>query len=245
MHVSVDTFSGAVFASSHPGETAQHTIKHFLLAFATLGVPKEIKTDNGPAYTSRKLKEFFSDWGIAHKTGIPVNPTGQSIVERTHQTLKRVLNQQNLDTSIKSPVERLCKALYVINFLNCTASEPDPPVFRHFANTTQAKLTEKPPVLVKDPETHQISGPFQLITWDRRYVCVQLPSGPRWYPGKNIKLYLGTANTTKDDKNSPETNTDPPKNQTSSAWRRRHCRIPTTRRTDRPITRQQTKKKAE
>ncbi|NXT35053.1 POK19 protein, partial [Pelecanoides urinatrix] len=63
-----------------------HTIKHFLLAFATLGVPKEIKTDNGPAYTSRKLKEFFNAWGIAHKTGIPVNPTGQSIMERTHQT---------------------------------------------------------------------------------------------------------------------------------------------------------------
>lgn len=76
-----------------------------------LGVPKEIKTDNGPTCTSCKLKDFFSEWGIAHKTGIPVNPTGQSIVERTHQTLKRVLNQQNLDTSIKSPVERLCKAL--------------------------------------------------------------------------------------------------------------------------------------
>ncbi|NXF27448.1 POK19 protein, partial [Rhodinocichla rosea] len=95
VHVSVDTFSGAVFASPHPEETTQHTIKHFLLAFATLGVPKEIKTDNGPAYTSHKLKEFFSEWGIAHKTGIPANPTGQSIVERTpHQTLKRVLNQQ-------------------------------------------------------------------------------------------------------------------------------------------------------
>ncbi|NXV56867.1 POK11 protein, partial [Molothrus ater] len=88
VHVSVDTFSGAVFASSHAGENTMHTIKHFLLAFAALGVPKEIKTDNGPAYTSRKLKEFFNEWGIAHKTGIPVNPTGQSIVERTHQTLK-------------------------------------------------------------------------------------------------------------------------------------------------------------
>ncbi|NWZ02295.1 POK7 protein, partial [Loxia curvirostra] len=64
----------------------QHTIKHFLLTFATLGVPKEIKTDNGPAYTSRKLKEFFSERGIEHKTSIPAKPTGQSIVKRTHQT---------------------------------------------------------------------------------------------------------------------------------------------------------------
>ncbi|NWY42468.1 POK6 protein, partial [Sylvia atricapilla] len=63
-----------------------HTIKHFLLAFSTLGVPKEIKTDNGPAYASRKLKDFFNQWGVRHKRGIPSNPTGQSIVERTHQT---------------------------------------------------------------------------------------------------------------------------------------------------------------
>lgn len=42
-HVSLGTFSGAVFALAHAGEDAAHTIKHLLLAFATLGVPKEIK----------------------------------------------------------------------------------------------------------------------------------------------------------------------------------------------------------
>ncbi|NXS31082.1 POK6 protein, partial [Pomatostomus ruficeps] len=61
-------------------------IKRFLLAFATLGVPKQIKTDNGPAYISHKLKDFFNQWGIKHQTGIPHSPTGQSIVERAHGT---------------------------------------------------------------------------------------------------------------------------------------------------------------
>lgn len=60
VHVSVDTFSGAVFASAHAGEDTTHTIKHFLLAFATLGVPEQIKTDNEPAYASCRLKEFFN-----------------------------------------------------------------------------------------------------------------------------------------------------------------------------------------
>lgn len=126
-HVSVNTFSAAVFASVHAGENATHTIKHFLLAFGTLGVPEQIKTDNGPAYTSRKLKDFFNQWGVRHMRGIPANPTGQSIAERTHQTFKRFLNQQQRETEIMSPIERLCKALYVVNFLNCTSSEPDPP----------------------------------------------------------------------------------------------------------------------
>ncbi|NXM61281.1 PO113 protein, partial [Illadopsis cleaveri] len=94
IHVSVDTFSGAIFASAHAGENATFVKRHFYLAFASLGVPKQIKTDNGPAYTSKHLRSFFQDWGIQHTTGIPHSPTGQSVVERTHQTLKRVLDQQ-------------------------------------------------------------------------------------------------------------------------------------------------------
>ncbi|NXS30865.1 POK6 protein, partial [Pomatostomus ruficeps] len=60
------------------------TIKHFLLAFATLGVPQQIKTDNGPNYTSQKLKDFFNQWGVKHTMDISHSPTGQSIVERAH-----------------------------------------------------------------------------------------------------------------------------------------------------------------
>ncbi|NWZ39492.1 POK19 protein, partial [Brachypodius atriceps] len=60
--------------------------KHFLMVFANLGVPKSIKTDNGPAYVSKQLRSFFQEWGIKHHTGIPHSPTGQSIIERTHQT---------------------------------------------------------------------------------------------------------------------------------------------------------------
>ncbi|NWY94559.1 POK19 protein, partial [Loxia curvirostra] len=88
IHVSIDTFSRAVFASAHAGEKAHDVIKHFYMAFATLGVPKAIKTDNGPAFTSKRLKEFTQQWGISHTTGIPHNPTGQSIVEQAHKEIK-------------------------------------------------------------------------------------------------------------------------------------------------------------
>lgn len=93
VHVSVDTLSGAMFASTYAGEKAKDASKHFLLAFATLGVPAEVKMDNGPAYVCKQMQEFFS-WGIRHSTGIPHSPPGQSIVERAHQTIKRVLDQQ-------------------------------------------------------------------------------------------------------------------------------------------------------
>lgn len=123
------TLSGAVFALALAEENTTLTIRHFLLAFATLGVPEQVKTDNGPAHTSWKLKDFCSQWGVKHKRGTSINPTGQSIDQRTHQTIRRVLDQQQRGTEILSPVERLCKVLYVINFLNRSASEPNAPYF--------------------------------------------------------------------------------------------------------------------
>ncbi|NXS30747.1 POK19 protein, partial [Pomatostomus ruficeps] len=60
--------------------------KHLVQAFAVLGMPKEIKTDNGRACTSNEFESFCQQWGIHHVTGIPHSPTGQAIVEKAHQT---------------------------------------------------------------------------------------------------------------------------------------------------------------
>ncbi|NXU46863.1 POK18 protein, partial [Drymodes brunneopygia] len=63
-----------------------HVIRHLISCFAIMGVPKEIKTDNAPAYVSRKCERFLQTWGITHNTGIPHVSTGQAIVERAHRT---------------------------------------------------------------------------------------------------------------------------------------------------------------
>ncbi|NXT74146.1 POK8 protein, partial [Zapornia atra] len=54
--------------------------------FAVMGVPQKLKTDNGPAYASEKMRKFCQMWGVLHLTGIPHSPTGQAIVERANQT---------------------------------------------------------------------------------------------------------------------------------------------------------------
>ncbi|NXG81100.1 POK6 protein, partial [Baryphthengus martii] len=58
--------------------------RHFLQAFAVMGVPQQIKTDNGPDYHSEALHTFIQLWKIQHLFGIPYNSTGQAIVEHTH-----------------------------------------------------------------------------------------------------------------------------------------------------------------
>ncbi|NXU11298.1 POK8 protein, partial [Pardalotus punctatus] len=60
--------------------------KHLVQAFFMLDMPKELKTDNGPAYTSKEFSCFCQQWGVRHIIGIPHSPTGQAIVERAHQT---------------------------------------------------------------------------------------------------------------------------------------------------------------
>lgn len=68
IHVSIDMFSRAAFTSAHAGEKTKDVTRHFLLVFATLGVPEQIKTANSPAYTSHKLRDFFNQWGVKHST---------------------------------------------------------------------------------------------------------------------------------------------------------------------------------
>ncbi|NXG54910.1 POK18 protein, partial [Hemiprocne comata] len=60
--------------------------KRFLSAFAVLGVPTQVKTDNGPDYVSARVTMFFQRWGFKHLTGISHSPMGQAIIERTHGT---------------------------------------------------------------------------------------------------------------------------------------------------------------
>ncbi|NXF12463.1 POK18 protein, partial [Smithornis capensis] len=61
-------------------------IHHWLAAMAWLGIPNQIKTDNGPNFTSRSVQAFANKWGITLVRGIPYNSTGQAIVERANQT---------------------------------------------------------------------------------------------------------------------------------------------------------------
>ena len=53
-----------------------------------MGVPKQIKTDNVPIYINKGVNQFWQDFEITTKTGIPYNRQGQAIVEGSHRTLK-------------------------------------------------------------------------------------------------------------------------------------------------------------
>ncbi|KAG3294456.1 hypothetical protein H1C71_040774, partial [Ictidomys tridecemlineatus] len=94
LHVTVDTSSRFLMHSLYAGEKTKDVIAHCLQNFATVGIPKQLKTDNAPGYTSTSFKQFCSTFGITHITRIPYNPQGEGIVERAHQTIKMYLLKQ-------------------------------------------------------------------------------------------------------------------------------------------------------
>ncbi|NXU62604.1 POK18 protein, partial [Horornis vulcanius] len=61
-----------------------HVARHLSVCFAVMGVPVEIKTDNGPAYAGQRIARFTQKWGVKHTTRIPHSSTGQAIVERAN-----------------------------------------------------------------------------------------------------------------------------------------------------------------
>lgn len=112
VHVTIDTYSQLIWATAQTGEKALHVKHHLTNCFAVMGVPQQVKTGNGPAYASEKIRKFCQQWGIKHVTGIPRSPTGQAIIERANQTLKLYLAKF---TEIKDPQEKLLRTLFVLN----------------------------------------------------------------------------------------------------------------------------------
>ena len=94
LFVSVDTFSGFIWAMPVSSESSKHAISALLLTFPVMGIPSVLKIDNGPAFISHSFHSFLMEWNITHITGIPYNPQGQTIIEKAHRTLRTHLLKQ-------------------------------------------------------------------------------------------------------------------------------------------------------
>lgn len=178
VHVSIDTYSHFMWATAQPGEKAMYVERHLSCCFAVMGISLQIKTDNGPAYTSRRLGEFLQTWGVKHSTGILNSPTGQTIVEQANRTLKRYLEKR---ADVRDLQERLAKCLFVLNHLCVFGDGREPPAYKHHAPISNR---ERKSIWVnyKDPKTALWQGPDNVLYWGRGYLCVSAPTGPLWVP---------------------------------------------------------------
>ncbi|NXW73083.1 POK19 protein, partial [Hirundo rustica] len=96
---------------------------------------------------------------VKHITGIPHSPTGQAIIERTHQILKSYLLKQKGEE--KDPHQRLNKVLFTINFLCLTKGSEEPPVVIHHWTVKSGRPQSLPDLFVtyRNPKTGIWEGP--------------------------------------------------------------------------------------
>lgn len=91
--VLVDYFSNYVEVGLLSGVSSKLVISFMKDQFARHGIPAELVTDNGPAYSSQEFKNFMRDWEIRHETSSPHYPQSNGKSERTVQTVKTMLKK--------------------------------------------------------------------------------------------------------------------------------------------------------
>ena len=61
--------------------------------FAGHRIPKEVISENGPEFSSREISSFAKQWDFTHITSSPRYPQLNGLVERTIQTVKKMLRK--------------------------------------------------------------------------------------------------------------------------------------------------------
>ncbi|RMC11407.1 hypothetical protein DUI87_11526 [Hirundo rustica rustica] len=140
-----------------------------------------------PSQDMKELQKVIKDSGICSSY---FKELLKNTLERTHQTIKHILSQvKRGKAQVTPPKKRLKKAQYVYHFLNSSAKEPHPHIYRHFLNTKKVKLKEHPPVSIKNLESKQSEKPHNPVTWGKRFAFASTERGLKWVPVKNVKLY--------------------------------------------------------
>lgn len=98
----VDTFSGWVEAYPTRQETAHIVAKKILEEiFPRFGLPKVIRSDNGPAFVSQVSQGLARILGINWKLHCAYRPQSSGQVEKINRTIKETLTKLTLETGLK------------------------------------------------------------------------------------------------------------------------------------------------
>ena len=188
--VTVDTSSTVIVATQHAKANSSAAQSHWATAIAIMGLPRQIKTDNGSCFVSRSTTDWIARWGIHHVTGIPGNSQGQAIVERANRLLKdklRILGEgegYRDRIPVSRQAELLSKALYALNHFE-RGDNKRTPVQKHW----HPKILEAgPPVSIKIDSGAWEPG-WRILVWGRGYAAVKQEETGEivWVPSRKVK----------------------------------------------------------
>ncbi|UYV70568.1 K02A2.6-like, partial [Cordylochernes scorpioides] len=73
--------------------TTDTIIRRLKRTFSNFGIPETLVSDNGPPFFSKEFQNFTRTWNIVHVTSSPYHAQCNGMVERTVQTLKKLIKR--------------------------------------------------------------------------------------------------------------------------------------------------------
>ncbi|XP_055842401.1 uncharacterized protein K02A2.6-like [Episyrphus balteatus] len=89
----VDYYSKYIEIAKLKSYKASEIIVNLKSIFARHGIPSQVISDNGPPFNSAEFKDFADDWKFDHTTSSPYYPKSNGLVERSIQTVKKLLTK--------------------------------------------------------------------------------------------------------------------------------------------------------
>ena len=166
--------------------TSLVTIEKMRSTFATLGLPEQLVTDNGPSFTSEEFRQFMQNNGIHHITTSPYHPSSNGLAERAVQTFKsgmKKLTEGSLETRLTRFLFHYCTTPH--------ATTEQSPAELMFGRQLRTRLDLLKPDIGKRVRAHQEhqkrahdahSQPRELQPGAQVY-AKNFGQGPPWLPG--------------------------------------------------------------
>ncbi|CAG9088221.1 unnamed protein product [Plutella xylostella] len=89
----VDYFSNFIEVSPLTNIGSKAVIAALKDQFARHGIPSELISDNGPAYSSHEFRAFCQEWGVTHVTTSPNYAQANGLSERAVRTVKGIIKK--------------------------------------------------------------------------------------------------------------------------------------------------------
>lgn len=92
--LTIDYYTRWIEVVELSNKTAESVVKKMKGMFARYGVPKTIRSDNGPCYKAKEFREFTQEWRVNHITSSPHHPESNGLAERAVGTVKRMWKKE-------------------------------------------------------------------------------------------------------------------------------------------------------
>ena len=191
----VDSYSHFIEIAKLSNTTSQTVVMHTKSILARHGIPRTVKSDNGPQYTAEEYKKFSKEWKFNHVTTSPYHPQANGLAEKSVQIIKNLLTKAKMDNKdpylslleyrntsvydLGSPAQ-LCMSRRLNSLLPCTPEQLAPQVIDSSRVVEVMKRKQLMSKEYYDQGTKQLS-----ILKPNDAVRIQMQG--RWVPGVIIR----------------------------------------------------------